>query len=76
MKKVNILGTEYTIETHKISEDEKMKNNKWCGYCDEELKLIIVADMSEKEFVDIDSTAAQETFRIVDGQEMRKWLTG
>lgn len=40
-----------------------MKNNKWCGYCDEELKLIVVADMSEKEFVDIDSTAAQETFR-------------
>ncbi|MCF2641163.1 hypothetical protein I6E50_01900 [Roseburia hominis] len=63
VKKIEILGTEYTIETHKISEDEKMKNNQWCGYCDEELKLIVVADMSEKEFVDIDSTAAQETFR-------------
>ena len=30
---VNILGTEYTIETHKISEDETMKKNQWCGYC-------------------------------------------
>ena len=60
---VNILGTEYTIETHKISEDETMKKNQWSGYCDEEQKLIVVADMTEKEYVDIDSAEAQETYR-------------
>ena len=55
---VNILGTEYTIETHKISEDETMKKNQWSGYCDEEQKLIVVADMTEKEYVAIDSALA------------------
>lgn len=63
MKTVNILGTEYTIETRKISEDETMKKNQWCGYCDEDVKLIVVADMTEKEFVDIETPEAQETFR-------------
>ena len=61
--KVNILGTEYTIETHKISEDEIMKKNQWSGYCDEESKLIVVADMTEKEFIDIDSSDSQEKYR-------------
>lgn len=61
--KVNILGTEYTIETHKISEDETMKKNQWSGYCDEEKKLIVVADMTEKEFINIDGTEAQERYR-------------
>lgn len=60
---INILGTEYTIETHKISEDETMKNNQWCGYCDEEQKLIVVADMAEKEFVYAHSEEAQESLR-------------
>ncbi len=63
MQKVNVLGTDYAIETRKISEDETMKKNQWCGYCDEELKLIVVADMTEKEFVDIETSEAQETFR-------------
>lgn len=63
MRKVKILGTEYTIETHRISEDESMKHNRWCGYCDEELKRIVVADMSEKEFIDIETPEAQELFR-------------
>ncbi len=60
---VSILGTEYTIETHKISEDETMKKNQWCGYCDEEQKLIVVADMTEKQYVDIDSVESQEKIR-------------
>lgn len=63
MQTVNILGTEYTIETHKISEDETMKNNHWCGYCDEEQKLIVVADMAEKEFMDIPTAYGQEHCR-------------
>lgn len=62
-RKINILGTEYTIETHKISEDEIMKKNHWSGYCSEESKTIIVADMTEKEYVDLDSPAAQEKYR-------------
>lgn len=62
-KTVNILGTEYRIETHKISEDETMKNNQWSGYCDEEQKLIVVADMTEKQYVDIDSAEGQEQYR-------------
>lgn len=31
MQKVNILGTDYTIETHKISEDEVMKKISGAG---------------------------------------------
>ena len=62
-KTVNILGTEYRIETHKISEDETMKNNQWNGYCDEEQKLIVVADMTEKQYVDIDSAEGREQYR-------------
>ena len=60
---VNVLGTEYTIETHKISEDETMKNNQWSGYCDEEQKLIVVADMTEKPYIDIDSVEGQDRYR-------------
>lgn len=48
--KINILGTEYRIETHKVSEDDYLKENRLAGYCCEEGKLIVVADMSEKEF--------------------------
>ena len=47
---VNVLGTEYRIETHKVSEDEYLKENRLAGYCGEEDKLIVVADMSEKEY--------------------------
>ena len=50
---INVLGTEYRIETNKISENKTLRDNQWCGYCDEDAKLIVVADMSEKEFVDI-----------------------
>lgn len=49
-KTVNILGTEYTIETHKVSEDDVLKNNQWSGYCGEESKEIVIADMSEKPY--------------------------
>ena len=50
MKTVNILGTEYRIETHKVSEDDYLKDNSLAGYCGEEDKLIVVADVSEKEY--------------------------
>lgn len=49
-RKINVLGTEYTIETHKVSEDSYLEENKLSGYCGEEDKLIVVADMSESEY--------------------------
>lgn len=61
-KTVAILGTKYTIETHKVSEDEKLKNNGWVGYCGEISKKIIIADMSEKEYFELDEME-QETYR-------------
>ena len=63
MKKVNVLGTEYTIETHKVSEDEYLKKHNYSGYCCEELKLIVIADMSEEEFFSDMTTQEQETYR-------------
>lgn len=38
--KVNILGTEYTIERHKRSEDPKLRSCD--GYCDSSIKQIVV----------------------------------
>ena len=61
--KIDILGTEYRIETHKVSEDSYMEKKGLAGYCEEENKLIVVADMSEeKYFVGMDEKA-QETYR-------------
>lgn len=34
--KVIILGTEYSIETHKVSDDSYLEKNKLAGYCGEE----------------------------------------
>lgn len=59
---VNILGTEYKIEVHKISEDDLLKKNNWAGYCYEELKRIVVADMTEKEYFDM-SQKEQDVYR-------------
>ena len=61
-KTVNVLGTEYTIETHKISDDSYLKDNNFCGYCDEEEKLIVIADTSEKEFFGELNEKAQKSY--------------
>lgn len=61
--KIDILGTEYRIETHKVSGDSYMEKKGLAGYCEEENKLIVVADMSEeKYFVGMDEKA-QEIYR-------------
>ena len=52
-ERVNILGTEYDIEIHRISEDPDLKNYNRGAYCDKLTKLIVIADLSEKEYVDI-----------------------
>lgn len=48
--KVNVLGTDYKIETHKISEDEFLENNRLEGYCGEDSKTIVIADYTEKKY--------------------------
>lgn len=71
MKKVNVLGTEYTIETHKISEDEYMKKEHLSGYCGEESKLIVIADMSEeKYFPDFDEKEQESYYKKVLRHEL------
>ena len=61
--KVNILGTEYSIETHKVSDDSYLEKNKLAGDCGEESKLIVIADMTEeKYFSDVDEKE-QEAYR-------------
>ncbi len=63
MQKINVLGTEYTIEIHKISEDEYMEKEHLSGYCGEESKLIVIADMSEKKYFPDMGEKEQESYR-------------
>lgn len=49
-KTVNILGTEYKIETRKISEDKVLKDNQYGGYCCDDEPLIVIADAEDKEY--------------------------
>ena len=58
---ISILGTAYTIETRKVSEDEYMKEKHLSGYCCEESKRIVIADMSEKEYFELDKSE-QKTY--------------
>lgn len=61
--KVNILGTKYKIETHKVSEDDALKKNNWSGYCCQDKPLIVLADYDEKEYFDFGSRAEKESYR-------------
>ena len=60
--KINVLGTEYKIEVHKVSKDDYLKENNFSGYCCEESKIIVIADMSEKEFFPSMTDKEQETY--------------
>lgn len=42
MKKVNILGTEYTVKSDSGANDPKLKECD--GYCDETIKLCVVSE--------------------------------
>jgi len=59
--KVDILGTEYSIEIHKVSTDEHMKRNNIMGYCWYDEKLIVIPDTSEKEYFDLMANTEAET---------------
>lgn len=61
VKSANVLGTKYSIEIHKTSEDNYLKNNNWCGYCNENLKLIVIADTNEEEYFGNLSNSEKET---------------
>ena len=62
-RKVNILGTEYTIETHKVSEDEYLEKNRLAGYCVEVSKQIVIADMSEEKYFSDMNEKEKESYR-------------
>lgn len=61
--KANILGTEYKIEIHKVSENDYLREHRLAGHCAEEGKLIVVADMSEKEYFPNMDEQEQEIYR-------------
>ena len=63
MQTVNVLGTEYTIEIHKVSEDAYLKDNNLAGYCSEESKRIVIADMSERKYFELDETEQKSYFK-------------
>ena len=48
MKKINILGTEYTVERRKADQDKKL--GEYDGYCDTSIKLIVVEDFEPDDF--------------------------
>lgn len=61
--KINILGTEYTIVTHKISEDSYMDKNCLSGYCGTIKKEIVIADITEQEYFPDLTAEEQEVYR-------------
>lgn len=61
--RIDILGTKYKVMTRKISEDETLKNNRWAGYCGEESKEIVIADMSELEYFSDMTDLEKENYR-------------
>lgn len=61
--KVDILGTEYTIETRKVSEDDFMKNEHCSGYCAEDSKVIVIADVTEKPYFNYMDEKEQEVYK-------------
>ena len=61
--KVNILGTEYTVNTVKISECEMLQKERRAGCCAIESKEIIVADVSEESYFPYMSDEEKEIYR-------------
>lgn len=60
---VNVLGTEYRIETHKVSEDPTLEKNRFAGYCSHEAALIVVADVTEEKYFPDMTDAEREIYR-------------
>jgi len=47
--KINILGTEYKITVKTYASAPLLKKLGWVGYCDQELKEIILLDLDKEE---------------------------
>ena len=47
--RVNILGTFYSVEVHRLEEDNYLREENLSGYCSETLKKIVVVDYYDKE---------------------------
>lgn len=52
MKKVNILGSEYTIEYKKREEEKLFKSGEADGYCDSTSKRIVIREQDECDNLD------------------------
>lgn len=63
MKKIDILGTTYTFETHKMSDDNHMRTYKLDGYCAEFSKRIVIADFDEEPYSSENWTAEEKKCR-------------
>ena len=50
VKKINVLGTDYTIEHVNISECPELKDNGWCGSCNDVSHKILIGNPEEVEF--------------------------
>lgn len=61
--KIDVLGTKYTIKTHKVSEDIILRDNRFAGYCNEDTKEIVIADMTEEMFFPSMSDAEFDIYR-------------
>ena len=59
---IDILGTEYTIEIHKIKEDEYMESQDLDGYCDGYAKKIVLVDFDGDERFRFDGEAARDNY--------------
>jgi hypothetical protein len=58
--KINVLGTEYTIEICKIDDCKKLKENKFSGICISDEPLIIIADRNDDKYFDFASEEAKQ----------------
>lgn len=68
MKKINILGTVYTIVIKKYDEDDAFGRGNLCGYCDGVQKQIVICDLATVEMCKHESI---ETIRLSMNETLR-----
>lgn len=60
--KLNILGTEYSIEVREFEEDKVLKENSFAGYCCGDSHLIVISNIDNNENFEHDSELAKENY--------------
>lgn len=58
-KKVNVLGTVYTIRVRKYDEDEAFERDRIDGYCDGNTKEIVICDLMTHKLYENDSAESR-----------------